>query len=97
MHCLSIRLQCTPFNYGRVLNSHNFRLNSSQASNLSSCASEETKEAPLKYKLSKINEALEILSISEIPESKSKHKEYVNRKIEEIGGNIEEPRSFLRR
>ena len=101
MHCLTIRLQCTPFNYGRVLNSHNFRLNSSQASNLSSCASEETKEAPLKYKLSKINKALEILSISEIPESKSQHKEYVNRKIEEIGENIrtklkiEEPEASL--
>ena len=88
MHCLSIRLQCTPFNYGRVLNSHNFRLNSSQASNLSSCASEETKQAPILYKLSQVNQALEALSIEEIPEHKSQDQKYVENKIVEIGANI---------
>ena len=65
-----------------------FRLNSSQASNVSSCASEETRQAPLKYRLSKINEALEILNITEIPENKSEDQEYVKKKIDEIGENI---------
>ena len=65
-----------------------FRLNSSQASNVSSCASEETRQVPLKYRLSKVNEALEILNITEIPENKSEDQEYVNKKIDEIGENI---------
>ena len=55
---------------------------------MSSCASEETRQAPFKYRLSKVNEALEILNITEIPENKSEDQEYVNKKIDEIGENI---------
>ena len=40
------------------------------------------------YKLSKVNEALEALNITEIPESKCQNEEYVNQKILEIGVNI---------
>ena len=76
-------------------------MNSSQASNLSSCASEETKQAPILYKLSQVNQALEALSIEEIPEHKSQDKKYVENKIVEIGANIrsklkiEEPSLYL--
>ena len=40
------------------------------------------------FKLSKVNEALEALNITEIPESKIQDQEYVNQKISEIGVNI---------
>ena len=76
-------------------------MNSSQASNLSSCASEETKQAPILYKLSQVNQALEALSIEEIPEHKSQDQKYVENKIVEIGANIrsklkiEEPNLYL--
>ena len=45
-------------------------MNLSQASNLSSCASEETKQAPILYKLSQLNQALKALDIEDIPECK---------------------------
>ena len=63
-------------------------MNSSQASNVSSCASEENKQAPIIYRLSKVNQALAALDITEIPRYKSQDKQYVKNKIEEIGENI---------
>ena len=63
-------------------------MNSSSASNLSSCATEETKQAPNLYKLSQVNQALEALSIQQIPEHKSQDQKYVENKIVEIGVNI---------
>ena len=70
-------MQCTTFNWGRVVHSSHFRLNLSQASNLSSCASEEDKQAPILYKLSKVNQALEALNITEIPRYKIQDQQYV--------------------
>ena len=55
---------------------------------MSSCASEENKQAPILYKLSKVNQALAALDITEIPRYKSQDKQYVENKIEEIGENI---------
>ena len=76
-------------------------MNLSQASNLSSCASEETKQAPILYKLSQVNQALKALDIEDIPECKIQDKQYVENKIVEISVKIrsklkiEEPNSSL--
>ena len=63
-------------------------MNLSQASNLSSCASEETKQAPILYKLSQVNQALKALDIEDIPECKIQDKQYVENKIVEISVKI---------
>ena len=76
-------------------------MNLSQASNISSCASIETRQAPILYKLSQVNKALESLDISEIPESKVQDKQYVKAKIQEMTDDIrttldiEEPDELL--
>ena len=76
-------------------------MNLSQASNISSCASLETSQAPMLYKLSQVNKALEFLNISEIPESKVQDKQYVKAKIQEMTDDIrtkldiEEPDELL--
>ena len=62
----------------------------SQASDVSSTASDESRQATLLLNLDVVNSALQLLNVMPIPAHNSKNTVYTNQKIEELGDSIRE-------
>ena len=60
----------------------------SQASDVSSTASDESRQATLLLNLDVVNSALQLLNVMPIPAHNSKNTVYINQKIEELGDSI---------